>query len=44
MNIVPRNPLDAAASGDMLGLIFFTIVFGIALPENLSKPSAGDRG
>lgn len=41
VNIVPRNPLDAAASGDMLGLIFFTIVFGIALtqlPENLSKP------
>lgn len=29
--IVPRNPVDAAARGDMLGLIFFTIVFGVAL-------------
>lgn len=31
VEIVPRNPLDAAARGDMLGLIFFAIVFGIAL-------------
>ncbi|MBI4539097.1 MAG: dicarboxylate/amino acid:cation symporter [Gemmatimonadetes bacterium] len=31
VNIVPRNPLDAAAGGDMLGLIFFTLVFGMAL-------------
>jgi dicarboxylate/amino acid:cation (Na+ or H+) symporter, DAACS family len=31
VNIVPRNPLDAAARGDMLGLIFFTLIFGIAL-------------
>ena len=31
INIVPRNPLQAAAAGDMLGLIFFTLVFGIAL-------------
>jgi len=31
VNIVPRNPLDAAARGDMLGLIFFTLVFGVAL-------------
>ncbi|HEX7118231.1 MAG TPA: dicarboxylate/amino acid:cation symporter [Longimicrobiales bacterium] len=41
VSIVPRNPLDAAARGDMLGLIFFTIVFGVALtrlPESLSKP------
>ncbi len=41
VNIVPRNPLDSAARGDMLGLIFFTLVFGIALtrlPENLSRP------
>ncbi|NLG61706.1 MAG: dicarboxylate/amino acid:cation symporter, partial [Candidatus Cloacimonetes bacterium] len=28
VNIVPRNPLGSASSGDMLGLIFFTIVFG----------------
>ena len=30
-NIVPRNPVEAAANGDMLGLIFFALVFGIAL-------------
>lgn len=33
VNIVPRNPLDAAARGDMLGLIFFTLIFGIALTK-----------
>ena len=31
INIVPRNPVAAAADMDMLGLIFFTLVFGIAL-------------
>jgi len=31
VNIVPRNPIAAAAGGDMLGLIFFSLVFGIAL-------------
>jgi dicarboxylate/amino acid:cation (Na+ or H+) symporter, DAACS family len=31
VNIVPRNPVGSAASGDMLGLIFFSLVFGIAL-------------
>ncbi len=36
VNIVPRNPVDSAARGDMLGLIFFSIVFGIALTQ-LSK-------
>ena len=41
VNIVPRNPVDSAARGDMLGLIFFSLVFGFALtrlPERLSKP------
>jgi DAACS family dicarboxylate/amino acid:cation (Na+ or H+) symporter len=41
VNIVPRNPVDSAASGDMLGLIFFALVFGIALtrlPAQLSAP------
>ena len=33
INIVPRNPLDAAVRGDMLGLIFFTLIFGIALTK-----------
>ncbi len=31
VNIVPRNPLAAAAQGDMLGLIFFSLLFGVAL-------------
>lgn len=31
VNIVPRNPLAAAAQGDMLGLIFFSLIFGGAL-------------
>ena len=31
INIVPRNPVDAAARTDMLGIIFFGIVFGAAL-------------
>ena len=31
VNIVPRNPVDAAARGDMLGLIFFSLIFGVAL-------------
>lgn len=31
VNIVPRNPVDSAARGDMLGLIFFSLVFGIGM-------------
>jgi len=41
VNIVPRNPVTAAAGGDMLGLIFFTLIFGIALtmtPVAASEP------
>jgi DAACS family dicarboxylate/amino acid:cation (Na+ or H+) symporter len=41
VNIVPRNPLAAAAQGDMLGLIFFSLIFGAALallPEARSAP------
>ncbi|CAN5815267.1 dicarboxylate/amino acid:cation symporter [soil metagenome] len=33
VNIVPRNPIDAAARGDMLGLIFFTLLIGVALTK-----------
>jgi dicarboxylate/amino acid:cation (Na+ or H+) symporter, DAACS family len=33
VGIVPRNPVEAAARGDMLGLIFFSIVFGVALAQ-----------
>jgi dicarboxylate/amino acid:cation (Na+ or H+) symporter, DAACS family len=41
INIIPRNPVDAMARGDMLGVIFFTLMFGIALtqlPQSLSAP------
>jgi dicarboxylate/amino acid:cation (Na+ or H+) symporter, DAACS family len=41
INIIPRNPVDSMARGDMLGVIFFTLMFGIALtrlPQNLSQP------
>ncbi|HVL67308.1 MAG TPA: dicarboxylate/amino acid:cation symporter [Vicinamibacterales bacterium] len=31
INIVPRNPIDAAARTDLLGIIFFGLVFGAAL-------------
>lgn len=33
VNIVPRNPLEAAASGDLIAFIFFTLVFGIAVTQ-----------
>jgi DAACS family dicarboxylate/amino acid:cation (Na+ or H+) symporter len=41
VNIVPRNPIDAAAKTDMLGIIFFGLVFGAALtlmPAARAKP------
>jgi DAACS family dicarboxylate/amino acid:cation (Na+ or H+) symporter len=41
INIVPRNPIDAAARTDMLGVIFFGIMFGAALtmiPAAKAKP------
>jgi dicarboxylate/amino acid:cation (Na+ or H+) symporter, DAACS family len=31
VNIVPRNPIAAAAQGDMLAVIFFSLAFGAAL-------------
>ena len=40
VNIVPRNPVDSAARGDMLGLIFFSLVFGLALAK-LGEARAG---
>lgn len=39
--IVPRNPVDAAARGDMLAVIFFTLVFAVALtriPPEMAAP------
>jgi dicarboxylate/amino acid:cation (Na+ or H+) symporter, DAACS family len=41
VNIVPRNPIDAAAKTDMLGVIFFGLAFGAALtliPAEKAKP------
>lgn len=41
VNIVPRNPIDAAAKTDMLGVIFFGLMFGAALtviPAATAKP------
>jgi DAACS family dicarboxylate/amino acid:cation (Na+ or H+) symporter len=41
VNIVPRNPVQAAASMDMLGVIFFALVFGAALtliPPERAQP------
>lgn len=33
VNIVTRNPVKSAADGDMLGIIFFGIMFGAALTQ-----------
>jgi DAACS family dicarboxylate/amino acid:cation (Na+ or H+) symporter len=41
VNIVPRNPVAAAADFDMLALIFFSLIFGAALtmiPQETAKP------
>jgi dicarboxylate/amino acid:cation (Na+ or H+) symporter, DAACS family len=41
INIVPRNPIRAAAETDMLGVIFFGLMFGAALtliPAARAKP------
>jgi DAACS family dicarboxylate/amino acid:cation (Na+ or H+) symporter len=41
VNIVPRNPIQAAANTDMLAVIFFALVFGIALtliPDEKAEP------
>jgi len=31
VRIIPRNPVQAAASGDMLAIIFFSLMIGVAL-------------
>jgi len=41
INIVPKNPVKAAAEFDLLGIIVFALVFGAALaaiPEEKAKP------
>lgn len=40
-SLVPANPVDAAARGDMLGVIIFTLLFGLALsglPRTVTAP------
>ncbi len=44
VNIIPRNPVAAAAQGDMLALIFFSLLFGAALsilPAVRARPMLG---
>ena len=44
VNIVPRNPIRAAGDTDMLGIIFFGLMFGAALtviPSVKAKPMIG---
>src|SRR5206468_7017583 len=46
VNIVPSNPIRAAASLDMLGIIFFSLVFGAALtmlPEEKTQDRKSTR-
>ncbi|MEZ4416537.1 MAG: dicarboxylate/amino acid:cation symporter [Gemmatimonadota bacterium] len=41
VNMVPRNPVQAAANMEMLGVIFFSLMFGIALtliPAEKAEP------
>ncbi len=33
VQIIPRNPVDAASRGDMLGVIFFSIALGVSLSQ-----------
>ena len=41
VRIVPRNPVQAAASGDMIGVIFFSLMIGVGLtsvPADKASP------
>jgi len=40
LNIVPTNPIDSLAKGDVLPIIFFAVVFGIALSYVKDSPNA----
>ncbi len=40
VGIVPSNPLQAAAGGDMLGFVFFSLFFGIGLAFSRSEAGA----
>jgi dicarboxylate/amino acid:cation (Na+ or H+) symporter, DAACS family len=39
INIFPANPIEAAANGDMLGLITFSLLFGIGLALTKGEPA-----
>lgn len=41
LNIVPTNPVDSLAKGDVLPIIFFAVVFGIALAYVKDSKEAG---
>ncbi|WP_304225674.1 dicarboxylate/amino acid:cation symporter [Gracilinema caldarium] len=40
LNIIPTNPVDSLAKGDVLPIIFFAVVFGIALSYVKDAPNA----
>jgi DAACS family dicarboxylate/amino acid:cation (Na+ or H+) symporter len=44
VKIVPRNPVKAAADGDMLAVIFFSLMVGIALTTLSPENAAPMRG
>jgi DAACS family dicarboxylate/amino acid:cation (Na+ or H+) symporter len=41
--IVPNNPIQAAATGDMLGFVFFSLFFGIGLALTKTEATAALR-
>lgn len=38
IRMIPTNPVKAAAEGDVLGIIFFSIIFGFAITKLKGKP------
>lgn len=44
LNIVPTNPVGAMAEGDMLAVLFFTLVFGVALGAMMHSKDERLRG
>ncbi len=38
IRMIPLNPVEAAATGDILGLIFFSLVFGLAMNHLPERP------
>jgi DAACS family dicarboxylate/amino acid:cation (Na+ or H+) symporter len=44
VKVVPRNPVKAAADGDMLAVIFFSLMIGVALTTLSAEKAAPMRG